>query len=86
VYRLRLRSSLRKWKKGDCPLSPFVHLSIGTHSQSQEGDILLSEQLMNPLEIDHAVDSMKTELEEFRERAKAELVSIKETILAGLKK
>jgi hypothetical protein len=35
---------------------------------------------MNPLEIDHAVDSRKNELKDFREVAKAELLAVKGTI------
>lgn len=84
MYRLRLYSPLRKWTKGDVPLSPFVHLSIGTYSRTKGDDILLSPQLMTAKEIDYTVDSMKKELEEFRRKAKKELPILKAKILRAL--
>ncbi len=81
MYRLRLYSPLRKWKKGDFPLRPYVHLSSGqTCGETKEKDILLSLQLMTAKEIDHVVDSMKKELEEFRTKAKKELLTLKSKI------
>ena len=85
MHRLRLYSPLKKWKVGDYPLSPYVHLSIGTYSQTKEGDILLSSQLMSAKEIDEVVNSMKKELEVFRKKAKAELLTVKAKILRDLK-
>jgi len=80
MHRLRLFSPLRKWKKNDYPLSPYVHISIGTYGETKEGDILLSPQLMTAIEIDEAVNSMKKELEEFRTKAKKELQTLKSKI------
>jgi hypothetical protein len=86
MYRLRLYSPLREWKIEDPPLIPFVHLSVGTYSTGEAGDILLSPQLMTPSEIDDEVDSMKRELEEFRELAKAELLAVNKRFRGGSKK
>jgi hypothetical protein len=79
MHRLRLFSPLKKWKKGDLPLSPYVHLSIGTYG-SEDGNVLLSPQLMTAKEIDEVVNSMKRELEEFRKKAKQELQTLKSKI------
>ena len=72
MHRFSVCSLLSKWKKGDPPSPPWVHLSPGTHSQS-EGVVLLSEELRTDREIDDTVDQLKTELEEFRKKAKEEL-------------
>ncbi|MCO6057965.1 hypothetical protein NG726_14960 [Pseudomonas sp. MOB-449] len=70
--KLALHSPLHSWKKGQYPVNPFVYLSVGTHHED-DGRILLSAQLMTDVEIDHEVDSMIKELEEFRKKAKKEL-------------
>jgi hypothetical protein len=75
MHKLSIYSPLHAWKKDDDPVSPFLHLSIGTYSEEQ-GRILLSAQLMTDLEIDYVVDEMKQELEEFGKKAKAELKSL----------
>ena len=80
MYRLMIYSPIRDWKKGEYPISPFLHLAVGMHS-SEQGNILLSEQLMTGSEIDNVVEEMKRELEEFRKRAKAELHSLREKML-----
>jgi len=80
MHRLAMYSPLRAWKKGEMPLSPFVNMSVGTHSGS-DGRILLSAQLMTDQEIDYAVDEFKDELEEFRNEAKKELLTLKAKML-----
>ena len=82
MNRLALFSPLRAWKKGEYPLSPFVHLSVGTYSLEQE-HILLSPQLMTAKEIDEVVDQLREELEEFRKKAKNELKSLHEKMRQG---
>lgn len=72
MHRLSIYSPLSAWNKGDHPISPFLYLSLGTYSGHQ-GRILLSAQLMTDSEIDYAVDGLKDELEEFRNKAKKEL-------------
>lgn len=72
MHRLSLHSPFSRWKKGDPLASPFVQLSLGSYSQSEE-HILLSPQLMTDKEVDETVDKLRDELEEFRRRAKKEL-------------
>lgn len=81
MYRFAIYSPLRAWKKGDYPLSPFLHLSVGTYSKEQE-HILLSAQLMTEREIDEVVDQLRNELEDFRKEAKNELKSLREKMRA----
>jgi len=75
MHRFAIYSPLGVWEKGDYPVSPFVHLSAGMYSE-EDGRVLLSAQLMTDLEIDHVVDGLKKELEEFRAKAKKELKSL----------
>lgn len=74
-----LYSPFRQWKKGDPLSSPYVHLSIGTHSVSKE-HILLSPRLMTDGEVDETVERLKEELEEFRKKAKKELRDLRAKI------
>lgn len=80
MYRFSLLSPLRAWKKGDYPVSPFVHLSLGTY-MSEQDHILLSAQLMTDKEVDEVVDSLKGELDEFGKVAKRELRELREKML-----
>jgi hypothetical protein len=80
MYRFSLLSPLRAWKKGDSPVSPFVHLSLGTYMQEQD-HVLLSAQLMTDREIDEVVNSLKGELDEFGKTAKKELKELREKML-----
>jgi len=80
MHKLNMYSPLRAWKKGDYPISPFVHLSVGYHTVSDE-HILLSPQLMCDQEIDDIVDKLSHELEEFRKAAKRELKMLHKKIL-----
>ncbi len=77
MHRLTIYFPLRNWKKGDYPTSPFLHLAAGTYS-SENGQILLSAQLMTDSEIDHVVEEMKQELDDFRKRAKEELRTLRD--------
>jgi len=77
MHRFAIYSPLGAWKKGDLPTSSFVHLSAGMYSEEHDR-ILLSAQLMTESEIDHVVDELKKELEEFRTKAKKELQSLHE--------
>ena len=80
MHRLSMYSPLREWRKGEYPVAPFVHLSVGTHSESQ-GTVLLSPQLMTDQEIDETVNQLRNELEEFRKKAKKELQSLRKKML-----
>lgn len=75
MHRFAIYSPLGVWKKGEYPVSPFVHLSAGMYSE-EDGCVLLSAQLMMDSEIDSVVDELKEELEEFRTKAKKELKSL----------
>ena len=72
MNKFAIYSPLGVWKKGDYPISPYLHLSVGNHFE-EEGNILLSAQLMTSREIDEVVDQLNQELEEFRNNAKKEL-------------
>ncbi len=77
MHRLSIYSPLSKWKAGDSLASPYVHITVGTHSSTEGEHVLLSSQLMSDQEIDEAVDQMISELEEFRKMAKKEINSLK---------
>ena len=72
---LSLVSPLTKWKKGEYPLGPFVHIAV-TSFIEDKGNLLITAQLMTDQEIDHAVDRLTAELEELRRSAKRELKTI----------
>ena len=76
-----LYSPLRTWKKGDYPISPFIHLSLGHYSQSNDGHILLGQRLMTNREIDDLIEQLKNELENFRKEAKQHLIILHERML-----
>ena len=77
MHRFSLYSPLATWKNGDPLTTPFVSLSLGTYSESEEGLVLLSPELMTDHEVDETVDQLKSELEEFRRRAKQELHNLR---------
>ena len=76
-----MHSPMREWKKGDYPVSPHVSISLGTHSSTSDGKVFLSPLLMSDLEIDEAVDGIKSELEEFRRKGKRELKSLRKKMI-----
>lgn len=80
MYKFSIYSPLRAWKRGELPVSPFLHLSVGTYFE-EEGNILLSAQLMTGKEVDEVVDQMKLELDEFRMKAKKELKLLQDKML-----
>ena len=80
MHKLSIYSPLRTYKKGGYPVSPFVHLSVGIHSASEE-NILLSPQLMSDQDIDETVEKIHRELEEFRKEAKRELKTLRKKML-----
>jgi hypothetical protein len=80
MHKFTLYSPLRSWKKGQPPASPFVSLAIGAHSATA-GHLLLTSQLMTDLEVDHEVDGLIREMEEFRKTAKNELRKLKAKML-----
>ncbi len=80
MHRLSIYSPIKKWKKGEMPISPFVYLAVGTHSKENDL-ILLSPQLMSELEIDEVVTQLKAELDEFGKIAKKELKSLREKMI-----
>lgn len=71
AYHIAMHSPMKDWKKGDYPVSPFVHI-VSRDSSGQ-----LSAQLMSDGEIDDAVNRLIRELEEFREVAKRELKELR---------
>ena len=78
-----LYNPLSRWKKGDNPVPPIVHLALGIYSES-EGKILLGPDLMTDKEVDDLVDLLLGELEKFCEQAKKELRSLREKMKASL--
>ena len=82
MSKFEMYSPLRARKKGDNPVSPFIHLSLGYHATSDDGHILLSAQLMTNREVDECVDQLRKELEKFRKEAKQELTTLHERMLA----
>ena len=82
MYTLALHSPFRSWKKGELPVSPFVSLTIGAHTEDESGRKLLTPQLMTEAEIDYEVNRLIKELEEFRKAAKKELLELQHKMLS----
>ncbi len=80
MYRFSIYSPLRKWKKGDIPVSPFIYLKLATYSEKND-KILISPELMSDPEIDEIVTQLKQELDEFGKKAKKELKSLREKMM-----
>lgn len=80
MHRLAMYSPVKGREKGDLPISPFVHIEVGTHSRD-DGHILLSAQLMSDAEIDEAVQQLKSELDEFSKAAKRELRQLRDKMI-----
>ena len=62
---------------GDSSYYAGANYFLGTYSESEEGLMLLSPELMTDHEVDETVDQLKSELEEFRRRAKQELHNLR---------
>lgn len=76
MHRFGIYNPLLEWKQGDPPCSPFIHIALGYHAV--EGDhMLLSAQLMTNREIDEAIDSLQSDLEECRKSAKSDLKKLR---------
>lgn len=75
--KLAMYSPLSAWTRGDRKISPFVSLTIGAHSTTDDGHMLLTPELMTESEIDYEVNGLLAELEQFRKAAKAELSSLR---------
>jgi acyl-CoA reductase-like NAD-dependent aldehyde dehydrogenase len=75
MSRLSVYSPLATWKKGEYPITPFVHVAVAFHSEA-DGQVLLSPPLMTEKEVDDEVDALVRELEAFRQSAKKELATI----------
>ena len=56
--------------------SPFVHISIGYYTKEKD-HILVSPELMTDKEIDQSIDSLLNDLEHVRDRAKSELLKLR---------
>jgi len=80
MYKLMMYSPLRSWKKGQLPISPFVSIAVGSHTET-DGHLLLSPQLMTDDEIDNEVEKLVKELEQFRTSAKKELKTLRAKML-----
>ena len=80
MFKLAIYSPLRSWKKGQMPLSPFISVAIGSHSET-DGQLLLTAQLMTDSEIDYEVDNLIKELVEFRRIGKTELRTLRAKML-----
>ena len=55
---------------------PFVHISIGYYTKEKD-HILVSPELMTDKEIDQSIDSLLNDLEHVRDRAKSELLRLR---------
>lgn len=80
MQRFSIYSPFRQWKKGDMHVSPFLYLTVGTHSKEND-NILLSPQLVSDTEIDEIVAQLKAELDDLRKKAKRELKFLKEKMV-----
>jgi hypothetical protein len=80
MTKLSLHSPLHGWEKGQYPTAPFVYLSVG-NAPEVNGVTVLSTQMATDTEVDYAVDSLVTELEQLRKFAKAELVTLQSRML-----
>lgn len=82
MYKLVLSSPLRKWKKGQMPISPFVYLSANSAFDAVNNEFFFSAQLTTDNEVDVAINNMIKELEKIRISAKKELISLRKEMLA----
>lgn len=82
MNKIVIHSPLRKWKKGQMPISPFINLSVGSDGISRDHDILISSQLATDQEIDYAVNNLIKELEKLRNEAKKELAFLHRKMLS----
>jgi hypothetical protein len=77
LYRFSLYSLLFcSHERRVTPISPFIHLSIGTYSSGANGLVLLTSQFMTDREIIEAVDQVKSEIKEFRHKVQKEFKNI----------
>jgi len=81
MHKLALHSPLHSWNKSKTPVSPFVSLAVDSYCDGESGRHLLTPQLMTDTEIDHEVDGLIKELEEFRIVAKKELKTLQTKML-----
>jgi hypothetical protein len=64
---------LKKWKKGQFPLSPQVSIRLAAYRNESNGSLTFGPYMATEAEIDHTIDSMIKELEKLRKAAKKEL-------------
>ena len=64
---------LRKWKKGDYPISPAVYIQLTSFLRDQDERVLIGHQLMTEQEVDEQINQLAKELEIVRKKAKKEL-------------
>lgn len=64
---------LKKWKKGDYPISPAVYVQLTSFVRDQDERVLVGHQLMTEQEVDEQVNQLVEELEVVRRKAKTEL-------------
>ncbi len=77
---------LKKWKKGDYPVSPQVTIRLAMYRTESDGGITFAPYMATEQEIDHTITYLIKELEEVRRKAKKELKSTLEKQLGTLKK
>lgn len=58
IYKLALSSPLRKWKKGQMPISPFVYLSANSAFDAENNEFFFSAHLTPDNEVDVAINNM----------------------------
>jgi len=74
---------LKKWKKGDYPISPAVYIQLTSFVRDQDERVLIGHQLMTEQEVDEQINQLVKELEAVRRKAKKDL---KETLIKQNKK
>lgn len=80
MYRLKMYSPVRAWRKEDMPTNPTVYIELGTYTM-HNSHILLSSELASDIEVDEAVAQLKCDLDEFSKIAKRELKAMHRKML-----
>ena len=72
-------------KKGDLPVTPFVHIILKSYSSREDRIPLLSPQLMTDREIDESVNYLKSQLDHIARLSKKALKRARFKTLENLK-
>lgn len=74
----------KKIGKNDPPFNPYVYIVLSEYSSDSGGNIIITQNLINEVEIDEVIDSIIMKLNKARNKAKNNLQKAKENTIAIL--